>query len=198
MKRKFLEDMGLTKEQVDSIMSENGNDIEGAKGNLEQVKTELSQTKAQLTERDTQLEELKKSSGDNADLKNQIETLQEENEKVKQEKESEIKELKLSVAIKQALGDTVQDSDLVTGLLDRSKLILGDDEKVTGLDEQIKTIKESKPFLFKEEKQEPPKPGFRPIGAPGSHEETKLETKGGTVDMKAAIAAKLQSQLPTN
>ena len=197
MKRKFLEDMGLTKEQVDSIMSENGNDIEGAKGNLEQVKTELSQTKAQLTERDTQLEELKKSSGDNADLKNQIETLQEENEKVKQEKESEIKELKLSVAIKQALGDTVQDSYLVTGLLDRSKLILGDDEKVTGLDEQIKTIKESKPFLFKEEKQEPPK-RFRPIGAPVSHEETKLETKGGTVDMKAAIAAKLQSQLPTN
>ena len=28
MKRKFLEDMGLAKEQVDSIMAENGNDIE--------------------------------------------------------------------------------------------------------------------------------------------------------------------------
>ena len=48
MKRKFLEDMGLTKEQVDSIMTENGNDIEAAKGDLEQVKTELEQTKTQL------------------------------------------------------------------------------------------------------------------------------------------------------
>lgn len=31
MKRKFLEDMGLSKEQVDSIMDENGRDIEAMK-----------------------------------------------------------------------------------------------------------------------------------------------------------------------
>ena len=28
MKRKFLEDMGLSKEQVDNIMAENGRDID--------------------------------------------------------------------------------------------------------------------------------------------------------------------------
>ena len=32
MKRKFLEDMGLTKEQVDSIMDENGKDIDDEQG----------------------------------------------------------------------------------------------------------------------------------------------------------------------
>ena len=37
--------------------------------------------------------------------------------------------------------------------VDRKKLILGDDGKVTGLDEQIKSLKESKPFLFKQEEQ---------------------------------------------
>ena len=31
MKRSFLEELGLTKEQIDSIMSENGNDINAAK-----------------------------------------------------------------------------------------------------------------------------------------------------------------------
>ena len=31
MKRKFLEDMGLSKEQVDNIMAENGRDIEAIK-----------------------------------------------------------------------------------------------------------------------------------------------------------------------
>ena len=47
MKRKFLEDMGLTKEQVDIIMAENGNDIEAAKGEMEQAKAELEQLRAE-------------------------------------------------------------------------------------------------------------------------------------------------------
>ena len=37
MKRKFLEDLGLTKEQVDAVMAENGSDIEAAKGDLAAV-----------------------------------------------------------------------------------------------------------------------------------------------------------------
>lgn len=42
MKRKFLEDMGLTKEQVDNIMAENETDIEA-------IKQERDTYKAQLT-----------------------------------------------------------------------------------------------------------------------------------------------------
>lgn len=63
-------------------------------------------------------------------------------------------------AIKMAIAATAQDSDLVAGLVDRNKLILSDDGKITGLDEQLKTIKESKPFLFK---QEGPKPSGKRI-----------------------------------
>ena len=61
-----------------------------------------------------------------------------------------IKEMKMANAIRSAIGSTAQDADLVAGLIDRSKLILSDDDKLTGIDEQIKTIKESKPFLFKD------------------------------------------------
>lgn len=48
MKRKFLEDMGLTKEQVDSIMAENGNDIESIKQERETYKGQLETAQATL------------------------------------------------------------------------------------------------------------------------------------------------------
>lgn len=109
MKRKFLEDMGLTKEQVDSIMAENGSDIESAKGDLEQTKAELEQTKTQLQERDTQMETLKNSTGDMDALKQQIASLQSDNQATKEKYEADMKELKLSTSIKLALGDSAQE-----------------------------------------------------------------------------------------
>ena len=48
MKRKFLEDMGLTKEQVDSIMAENGTDIESIKQERDTYKTQLDTAQATL------------------------------------------------------------------------------------------------------------------------------------------------------
>ena len=88
-----------------------------------------------------------------------------------------------------AIAADAQDSDLVAGLVDRKKLILGDDGKVTGLDEQIKTLKESKPFLFKQEEKPKlnNKRGFFPLG-PKEKGEEGGETK---MTMKEAIAARL-------
>jgi hypothetical protein len=48
MKRKFLEDMGLTKEQVDSIMAENGNDIEAIKQERDNYKGQLETAQTTL------------------------------------------------------------------------------------------------------------------------------------------------------
>ena len=55
-----------------------------------------------------------------------------------------MKELKLTTAIKLAIGDSAHDADLVSGLVDKSKLLLGDDGKVTGLEEQVKALKEGR------------------------------------------------------
>lgn len=193
MERKFLEDLGLTKEQIDSVMTENGKDINKAKGDIESVKAELHTAKETIKERDTQLENLKGSVGDNKELKLQIENLQTENNTTKENYEAEIKELKLSNAIKLAILDTAQDVDLVTSLFDKSKLILSDDGKVTGLEEQLKGIKESKSFLFKEEKnldnknnQQIP-PGFIFGSQPSNQQNT-----GERMSMKEAIASRLQ------
>ena len=151
MKRKFLEDMGLTKEQVDSIMAENGTDIEAAKADQENMKAQLDAQGKQIKERDQQLEELKKSTGDSETLQKQITDLQAENKAAREKHEADMKDLKLSTAIKLALGDSAQDVELVSGLFDKSKMILSEEGKVTGLEEQLKDLKKEKAFLFKEE-----------------------------------------------
>ncbi|MBN2285740.1 MAG: phage scaffolding protein [Tissierellales bacterium] len=76
--------------------------------------------------------------------------------KIKAEKaEADMKDLKMNSAIKLALVGKVHDEDLTAGLFDKSKLIFGDDGKITGLEEQIKTFKESKAYLFKTRRPEP-------------------------------------------
>lgn len=152
MQRKFLENLGLEKETVDRILDENSADIGKAKADYDAMKQERDTLAAQVTERDGQLEELKKSAGDNEALMKQIADLQADNLAAKQQYEAEVEGLKLSAAVRLALGDTAQDAELVTGLLDKNKLILSEDGKVTGLEEQLKTLKKEKAFLFKEEK----------------------------------------------
>lgn len=121
------------------------------KTKFDEVKQAKKQLETDVKDRDKQLETLKKSAGDNATLKQQIEQLQNDNKKKDEEYQAELKDLKLTNAIKLAITDSAQDIDLVTGLIDKSKLILSEDGKVTGLDEQVTGLKESKSFLFKSE-----------------------------------------------
>jgi len=58
--------------------------------------------------------------------------------------------------------------DLVAGLVDKSKLILSEDGKVTGIEEQLKTLKETKSFLFKQEIKQPQIKGSTPLSGTGT------------------------------
>lgn len=128
----------------------------------------VNETKKKLEEdiatRDKQLEDLKKI--DVEDLQNQIETLQEENQTAKENYEKELKDLQLSSAIKIALNGKVHDEDIVSRLIKKDELVLSEDGKVVGLDEQISSLKETKGFLFIEEKQDEQEeqPGFQKVG----------------------------------
>jgi len=59
MKREALKAMGLTDEQIDQIMAENGKDIEKYKSDAETNKTSAEQYKAQLDEAGKQIEAFK-------------------------------------------------------------------------------------------------------------------------------------------
>lgn len=162
MNRSFLKELGLDAETIDKIMDVNGQDINKAKANLEEVKQQLEDTKKIVNERDAQLEELKKV--DVNGLQSKIAELQEDNKNAQKQYDEQIAEMKLMSALKGSITDA-QDFDLVANLLDKSKLKIEDDGKVSGLDEQLKTLKENKSFLFKESQPS----GFKPTQSNGGN-----------------------------
>ena len=190
MKRKFLEDLGLEKEAIDKIMAENGNDVNAAKADYDSLKQQLDAANMQIQERDTQLENLKNSTDDMEALKQQIVSLQSDNQATQERYEADMKDLKLSTAIKLALGDSAQDADLVAGLFDKSKLIMSDDGKITGLDEQMKALKKEKAFLFKEEKAPQPQiKGGKPAEGKGTPPADKKPSEMTYSEMCAYLEA---------
>ena len=159
MTRKFLEDMGLTKEQVDKILDENSQDIGKAKGDLDTVQeklttaeTEVKTLKGQIKDRDGQLETLKKSTGNVEELKNQIETLQKDNKTKDGKHAAEIKQLKVDSAVNAALtAAKAKNIVAVKALLkDLDKAELLEDGSIKGLSEQISALvkAEDSKFLF--------------------------------------------------
>lgn len=165
MQRKFLEDLGLEKEVIDNIMSENGNDINKAKGDYEDVKAQLETANTTIKERDKQLKTLKDSVGDNEELQKQITELQATNKEAATKYANDLKELKLNNAIKLAINNKVHNEDMAASLFDKSKLVLGDDGKVIGIDEQLENIKKDNAFLFKTGEVKTP---YNPTGGDGT------------------------------
>lgn len=138
-----------------------------------------SNLETQIKERDKQLDTLKKTAGDKEKLEATIKQLQEDNKSAKTKYETDLKNLRIDSAVKLKLSGTAQDVDIVASLIDKTKLIVSDDGTVTGLDEQINPLKQSKPFLFKNDKQSyEPKVGGNPINNPFSKEHFNLTEQG--------------------
>ena len=157
MKRKFLEDMGLEKEQVDKILDENSQDIGKAKGDSEKIQkdldaanAEVESLKGQVSDRDKQLETLKNSTGDVEGMKQQIAKLQADNKAKDEAHAAEIKQLKIDAAIDSALtGAKAKNNIAVKALLkDLDKAELAEDGTVKGLAEQIEALQKSDAYLF--------------------------------------------------
>lgn len=179
MTRKQLEDLGLTKEQADSVMKINGDDIENAKGTaateIKNLQTEVDGLKTQVGDRDKQLETLKASAGDNADLKKQIEDLQTENATAKANHESELNQLKIDFAVEKALtGAKAKNIKAVKALLELNDAKLDKDGNVKGLAEQIEklTSGDDTKFLFEAQKQTDQQQNFKGF-QPGASGEQK-------------------------
>lgn len=170
MVRKQLEDLGLTKEQVDSIMKINGDDIENAKAvnaaEITNLKTENETLSKQIKDRDKQIDTLKSSVGDNDELKKQIETLQADNKAKDEAHAKELTQLKIDTAVEKALTDNgALNVKAAKALLELADAKLADDGTVKGLTEQIEKLKadEGSKFMFKatEQNQQQFK-GFQP------------------------------------
>lgn len=176
MTRKQLEDLGLSKEQADSIMKINGDDIENVKSasavEVKNLQTEVSGLKTQVADRDRQLETLKTAAGDNETLTKQIADLQAENVKVKENHESEMNQLKVDFAVEKALtAAKAKNIRAAKALLDLTDAKLDKEGNVKGLQEQIDklTAADDTKFLFDAAKpQQQTFKGFQP-GASAQH-----------------------------
>lgn len=200
MTRKFLEDMGLTKEQVDKILDENSQDIGKAKGDLDTVQeklttaeTEVKTLKGQIKDRDGQLETLKKSTGNVEDLKNQIETLQKDNKTKDEKHAAEIKQLKVDSAVNAALtAAKAKNIVAVKALLkDLDKAELLEDGSIKGLSEQISALvkAEDSKFLFDTDSKKTQFKGTEPGQGGNDDDNGKVDTSKMTYSELAAYMA---------
>lgn len=200
MKRTELEAMGLTKEQVDSIMKINGEDIENAKSSsaseVATLKAENTALTAQVKERDTQIDGLKKSAGDNAELQKQIESLQADNKAKDEAHAKELIQLKIDAAVDKALTDGgAKNVKAVKALLDLTDVKLADDGTIKGLSEQIQKLKagEDSKFLFAETQTQTPQQTFTGF-QPGAST-TVPNSKQAGYEARLAEARKNNNQL---
>lgn len=157
MKRSFLEekfkdleiDNAVKKAIIDSILDENMNDIGLEKTKTESIKNDLKVKEGVIEELNAKIKEL-----DSVD----IEKIKEDSfNEGKAEGSKEFDDFKKTSALKSALsGYKAKDVELLQKMLDNEKLEY--EEKngnyiVKGLDDQVKSIKESHSYLFDEEKQ---------------------------------------------
>lgn len=161
MNKEQLIELGLTEEQADKVVTGFGAMV--PKARLDEKIKEAKEYKDQVADRDTQLADLQSKAAGNESLQNEITKLQEANKNANEKYENDLKEIKLSTAIKLALNGNVQDVDIVSNLLDKTKVELNEDGTVKdGLQNQIDSLKESKPFLFVDVQKEiggPSNPG---------------------------------------
>lgn len=154
MKRSFLENLfkdleaedSVKKNIIDSIMTENGNDI-----NAEKTKTLTAENDLKVKE--GLIEELNKKIKESSSV--DIEEIKRvAKEEGFAEGSKEVEEFKKTNALKSSIKGA-KDFDLVYSKLDKDKIKYEKNDKgeytVSGIDEQIKDVKEKYSFLFDEE-----------------------------------------------
>lgn len=164
MNKEELIAMGLTEEQAKKVMdSLDGNFV--PKSRFNEVNEENKTLKKSVSDRDKQLENLKKSSGDNAALQQQISDLQKQNADQEKAHSEELAQLKLDNAVEIALsGAKAKNGKAVKAMLDMSKVKMGEDGKLSGFDEQIEALKKSDAYMFdvQDQQQQQKFTGFQP------------------------------------
>ncbi len=194
MTKKQLEDLGLSKEQIDSVIKINEDDIKNEKSvsstQIQNLQTENDGLKNQVSDRDKQLETLKTSAGDNEALTKQIADLQAENTKAKESYEAEMNQLKVDFAVEKALtGAKAKNVKAVKALLDLSEAKFDKEGNVKGLQEQIDKLVTANDTKFLFEAAQQTFKGFQPGVSAQQKPGTQVDTSKMNYDELCAYLA---------
>lgn len=153
MKKEDLIAKGLSEEQAKAVLELYNTEIKDyvPKVDIDNANNEITALKDTINDRDKQLTDIKKSVGDNEELKKQIETLQNENKAAAEKHNAEMRSLKIDNAVETALiSSRAKTSKAVRALLDMDKIDLDKEGNVTGINEQLKALVEGEDtkYLF--------------------------------------------------
>lgn len=149
MKRNQLKDLGLDEDQIKAVMDLNGEDINNAKSGNDEIVEENNALKAQIAERDKDLKNLRKNAKDNEELSNSYKELENKYKNDTADLTNKLNQTRLTSAVDRALNASkVRDTKAIRGFLDMDKVKLDDQGNLSGLDEQIKEIHQTAPYIF--------------------------------------------------
>ncbi|HGF7629304.1 TPA: phage scaffolding protein [Enterococcus faecium] len=158
MKREELKELGLTDEQIGSIMALHGVTVNELNSRVSTAEQQATQYQEQLEKNQNELNDFKANAKGNEDLTKQLEDLQSKFDETKTSSEQQIADLKKSSAIDLALTQAgAKNIKAAKALLDSESLELTD-EGLKGLDDQLAALKESDGYLFGQSEQVPPNP----------------------------------------
>lgn len=167
-----------SQETEDKISAEIGKGFV-SKADFDNKNKELKDARDTIKERDGQLEELKKTTGDAQALQQQIELLQQENQRKAEEYEAQLSAIRLDAAVEKALlaahaRNTTAGKALLAEFLQSAKV--EEDGSVRGLDGEIKKLTEGQDTAFLFDGSKPDIGGASPAGKSGGPAPGKAAT----------------------
>lgn len=198
-----LMELGLNEEAAKKVLKAHQDMIKDQYipiARFNEVNSEKKELKTQLDDRDTQLTDLKTKVKGNEELTTKISELETLNTTTKTEYEEKMKVLRKETSVELAIKDEkAKNVKAVKALLDLEKVSL-DGENLIGLEEQLKTLKESDSYLFGTDtlKGRNPNPPGEPMDPsqkknPFSKEHFNLTEQGRLFREEPELAKKLMA-----
>lgn len=154
MLKEILKKFNLNEEQIASIEEEMKKNkvyttsLEKADERYEKLKRDKESLETQLSSANTTLEDLKKSAGDNEELKKKLATYEEDKKAQELEYKERLKELALNNELVKVNVNSLRSAKAE---LDMTKIIYNEDTSTfVGLSDQIEAWRKDKPWLFKD------------------------------------------------
>lgn len=187
MTKEELLALGVTEEQAKKIVEDQKTNFVPV-SQFNEMKEGKKALDAQIAERDKQLKDLQAKAGDNEDLKQQIQSLQDANKAAEKKYKAELHQIALDNAIdKELTASRARNNKAVRALLDMDGVDLDEDGKLIGISKQLKKLAEDEgtKFLFETGDPAGGKPklaGMKPVNKDGGGD------SGGSLGAQFAAA----------
>lgn len=192
MKKEDFVKIGIPEELAAKCEAASLEELKGyvPRGRMNEVSEENKSLKQTAADRDKQLEKLKSLGEDNAELKKQLDALQQQYDRQQKSHSAELEQIRLDSAVGAALtASGARNIKAVLPFVNIAEVSLGEDGRLTGLEEQIEKIRETDGYLFNDRRERQSFKGFLPEAAGDDMPAASADFSGMTYSELAAYMA---------